>query len=113
MTLIVIKVSINAVFSLDHEMHEINKPGVSASHWNAAGFLMIEKEGHCSSCPSENHSSDGHRHFSCGNHLSDSLDSQAGHRLPCMQESSLNVFEEYQAFPEVCVRIFIPPDNIA
>ncbi|MBA4397108.1 MAG: hypothetical protein C0394_06975 [Syntrophus sp. (in: bacteria)] len=93
--------------------HEIKEPGVSASPRIVAGFLTMEADGHCPSCPSDSHPNDDHRHFCCGTNSSYSQDTQTGHQQPRMPEASLIVLEEYQAFPDVCLKIFIPPDNLA
>ena len=102
--------SLNAIFSVAHELEET---GLLAPHTIKIDFLHIETSGHCPSCPTDNHPSTDHGHFSCDHHHIDtSLATQAVYCYPSIALTILNV-EPFQFIPQVYLDKFTPPPNLA
>lgn len=111
MTLVAVMIclSINTVFSVAHEIEEA---GFSTPHNIKIGFLHVEASGHCPSCPTDDHPSTDHDHFSCDHHTSISLNTQAEYRHPVPIGFSLVNVETFQFIPKVYLDKFIPPQNL-
>ncbi len=110
MVAVLICLSINTVFSVAHEVEEA---GFSTPHNIMIGFLHVETSGHCPSCPTDNHPSDDHDHFSCDHHTFMSLAAQTVYRHPVPATLSIVNVEPFQFIPEVYLDKFIPPENLA
>jgi len=107
---VIICLSINAVFSVAHEIEEA---GFTTPHTITIGFLHVETSGHCPACPTDNHPSTDHDHFSCDHHTSISFAAQTVYRHPVpIGFPHVNV-ETFQFIPEVYLDKFIPPQNLA
>lgn len=107
---VMICLSINTVFSVAHEIEEA---GFSTPHKISIGFLQIETSGHCPACPTNDHPSTDHDHFSCDHHTNISLTAQTVYRLPVSVELPPVNSEGFQFIPEVYLDKFIPPQNLA
>lgn len=106
---VMIGISIGTVFSIAHEIEEA---GFSSPHKISIAFLHVESSGHCPACPTDNHPSDDHDHYSCDHHTNISLSAQAVYRHPVpMGFLRVNV-EPFQFIPEVYLDKFIPPQNL-
>ena len=102
----VVCLSINTLFSFAHEMEEA---GISFAHEIAIDFLHIETSGHCQSCPSDDHPSTDHEHFTCDHHNYTSLTAQIVYRHPVPIElPRVNLYAS-QFIPEVFLDIDTPP----
>ncbi|MHB8123519.1 MAG: hypothetical protein ACYDG4_15350 [Desulfuromonadaceae bacterium] len=108
MTLVAVMVcfSINTVFSVAHEIEEA---GFSTPHTIKIGFLHVETSGHCPSCPTADHPSTDHDHFSCDHHTHLSLADQTVYRNPELTALSLVYVDTSQFIPEVFLDIDTPP----
>ena len=102
--------SINTTFSVAHEIEEA---GFSSPHNITIGFLHVETEGHCPSCPTDNHPGTDHDHFSCDHHTYMSLVAQTVYRHPVPIGLLVVNVESIQFIPEVYLDKFIPPQNLA
>jgi len=101
--------SINTVFSIAHEIEEA---GFTTPHKITIGFLHAETSGHCPACPTDNHPSTDHDHFSCDHHTNISLAVQAVYRHPSSIAILLVNLETFQLIPEVYLDKFIPPQKL-
>lgn len=98
--------SINTVFLVAHEIEEA---GVSLAHELSIGFLHIETSGHCPSCPTDDHPSTDHEHFTCDHHNYTSLTAQIVYSHPVPIElPRVNLYTS-QFIPEVFLDIDTPP----
>ncbi|MDP2853439.1 MAG: hypothetical protein Q8O28_04230 [Smithellaceae bacterium] len=102
--------SINTVFSVAHAIEEA---GFSTPHTIKIGFLHIETSGHCQACPTDDHPSTDHDHFSCDHHTSMSFVAQVAYRRPVSIGFLHANVEPFQFIPEVYLDKFIPPKNLA
>jgi len=107
---VMISLSINTVFSVAHEIEEA---GFSTPHKITIGFLHVETSGHCPACPTDNHPSTDHDHFSCDHHTSISFAAQTVYRNPMTIGFPLVNLETFQFTPEVYQDKFIPPQNLS
>ncbi|MDD2733672.1 MAG: hypothetical protein PHF56_06995 [Desulfuromonadaceae bacterium] len=98
--------SINTIFSVAHEIEEA---GFTAPHNISIGFSHSETPGHCSSCPTDDHPSTDHDHFSCDHHTYQSLSTQTDYYHPARIALSLVNPEAFQFIPEVFLAIDTPP----
>lgn len=103
---VLICLSINTVFSVAHEIEEA---GLTSPHKISIGFLHVETAGHCQACPSNDHPSTEHDHFSCDHHTYMSLAAQTCYRHPVPTSFLLINVEPFQLIPEVYLDKFIPP----
>lgn len=110
LVVLVVSLSINSVFSIAHEIEEA---GFSAPHKITIGFLNIETSGHCPACPTDNHPSGDHEHFSCDHHNTISLATQIIYRPPVPTAFALINFERFQFIPEVFPEIATPPAELS
>lgn len=98
--------SINTVFSFAHEIEEA---GFTTPHKITIGFLDVETSGHCPSCPTDDHPSTDHDHFTCDHHTYTSLTAQTVYRHPVPTEiPHVNLYAS-QFIPEVFLDIDTPP----
>lgn len=102
--------SINTVFSVAHEIEEA---GFTTPHNISMGGSHSETPGHCPSCPTNDHPSTDHDHFSCDHHTYQSLTAQTDYRPPVSIVLSLVNPEAFQFIPEVFLAIDTPPHNLA
>lgn len=102
--------SINTVFTVAHEIEEA---GFSTPHNVTIGFLHIKTAGHCPSCPTDDHPSTDHDHFSCDHHNYLSLTTQTIYRHPLPMALPVVNVEPFQFIPKVYLEKFIPPQNLA
>ena len=102
--------SINTVFSVAHEIEEA---GVSFAHEISIGFLHVETSGHCPSCPTDDHPSTDHEHFTCDHHNYTSLTAQIVYRHPVPIELPLVNLYASQFIPEVFLDIDTPPAELS
>lgn len=108
LTLVAVMVclSINTVFAVAHEFEEA---GFTAPHAIVMAFLHLETSGHCPSCPSADHPSADHDHFSCDHHTYVSLVDAISYRHPLQVSFSVVHAEPAQFIPEVFLSIDTPP----
>jgi len=103
--------SINTVFSVAHGIEEA---GITSPHDISFGLSHAETPGHCPSCPTEDHPSTDHDHFSCDHHTYVSLADQEVYRHPIPHSlERARVAEPFKFIPEVFLDKFIPPQNLA
>jgi hypothetical protein len=98
--------SASTVFSVAHEFEEA---GITTPHSISVGFLHMETDGHCPSCPTEDHPSTDHDHFSCDHHTYLSLTAHNAYRHPVPVMVSLLRLETSRFVPEVYPSIDTPP----
>lgn len=102
--------SVNTVFSVAHEIEEA---GFSTPHNITIGFLHVETNGHCPSCPSDDHPNTDHDHFSCDHHTFLSFAEQTVYRHPARATLTHVNLEAIQFIPEVYLDIATPPHILA
>jgi hypothetical protein len=111
LVMVMVCLSINAVFAVAHEVEEA---GFTAPHKIAIGFSHTETPGHCPSCPTKDHPSTDHDHFSCDHHTYVSLADQEVYRHPIPYSLECGIVAEpFKFIPEVYLDKFIPPQNLA
>jgi len=98
--------SINTVFSLAHEIEEA---GFTTPHNITIGFLHVETSGHCPACPTDDHPSTDHEHYSCDHHTNLTLAAQTFYRHPVPTALPLVILDVSQFIPEVFLDIDTPP----
>jgi hypothetical protein len=103
---VIISFAFNAVFSVAHEIEEA---GFTFPHNTSICFSDVETSSHCPSCPTENHPSSDHDHFSCDHHSYVSLAAQTDYRHPAPIAFSLLNRDAFQFVPEVFLSIDTPP----
>ena len=92
--------------------HMMEEEGFDFPH-EIAGFLHDQTAGHCPSCPTDNHPSTDHEHFSCDHHTSIAFATQTAYRHPASIAYSLFNLEGFKFIPEVFLAIDTPPHNLA
>lgn len=107
---VIVTVSINAVFSVAHEIEET---GLVSAHAIKIGFFSMETSDHCPACPSDSHPNTDHDHVSCDHHNHTSLGDRICYRGPDPIITPLTLIEPFKAMSEVYLDKFIPPQNLA
>lgn len=98
--------SVNTALSVAHEIEEA---GLSFAHEMSMGSLHVETSGHCPSCPTDDHPSTDHDHFTCDHHNYTSLSPLTVYRHPAPVELPQVYLHASQFIPEVFLDIDTPP----
>lgn len=107
---LMVSLSTNTAFSFAHEIEEA---GFSTPHIITIGFLHVETSGHCPACPTDDHPSTDHDHFSCDHHTYVSLAAQNEYHGPSPMTLPVLNTELFQFIPQVFLTIDTPPHNLA
>ncbi len=103
-----LNLSASAMFSVAHAVEE---SGHSTAH--KISIFNVDSNDHCPACPDENPQNTDHNHSSCDHHSS----LYFGHRPLLISYnpniSTRSMTEPFNAFPEVYLEKFIPPQILA
>lgn len=89
--------------------HAVEESGHSAAH--KVSILDVESNDHCPACPNENPHNTDHSHASCEHHSSQYTINQIPFILYNPTVSMNLTPEPLNAFPEVYLDKFIPPEK--
>ena len=104
-----LNLSANTLFSVAHAVEE---SGHSATH-KVSIFSVVESNDHCPACPDEDHQNTDHAHTTCDHHSSLFFGYQPLIISYNPNISTHNRAEPLNAFPEVYLDKFIPPQNLS
>jgi hypothetical protein len=106
--LLFLNLSATAMFSVAHAVEE---SGNSSSH--KVNIFNVVSNDHCPACPDEDHQNTDHSHFSCDHHSPLYFGCQPLLVSYNPSSTTRSMTEPFNAFPEVYLEKFIPPQNFA